>query len=126
MRYLNRHRGRILAYLLVVGMSAFGLWLVEHRSDQQADALAVEAEARSLQGCERANEGRATTREVAVEVGVESAEAIIEISTADPEDPPDPAVIEAYRQAVQRRMEQIASQLEDRDCAEEAQARRGE
>lgn len=125
MRYLNLHRGRVLAYLFVVGMSAFGLWLVEHRADQQADALAVETEARALQGCERANEGRALTREVAAEVGVESAEAVIEVASQG-DDPPSPEVVEAYREAVRRRMEQIASRLEDRACEAEAEVRQGE
>lgn len=118
MRRILRNRLQLVAYLFVVAMGAFGLWLVEHRADQAADALEIEEDTREREGCERANEGREQIRDVAVEVGVESAEAVIEVATAG-EDPPDPAVIEAYRAAVQRRMEAIAAQLEDRDCEEE-------
>lgn len=119
MKGILRNRLQLMAYLFVVAMSAFGLWLVEHRSDQQADALKAEVEVRTRENCEISNEGRALTREVAVDVGVESAEAVIEVASAG-DDPPDPAVIEAYRQAVERRMEAIASRLVDRNCAREA------
>lgn len=114
MKRLLRLRLQTVAYLFVVGMSAFGLWLV----DQQANALDTEIEDRTRGNCEISNAGRALTRDIAVEVGVESAEAIIEIAAAG-DDPPSPEVIDAYRAAVQRRMEAIAAQLEDRDCAAE-------
>lgn len=103
----------IAAILLVLSaLLSAGAGRMAYQTGQDLDA---EIEDRTRESCERANESREVIRRIAVQVGVESAEAILEVAGGG-DDPPDPAVVEAYRQAVRRRMEVIASQLVDRDC----------
>jgi hypothetical protein len=120
----ERPMGAIAGIMIILSMllSSYSSLLsaeAQNATENQAKSLAVVTEQDANRACDTANEARQNTRRIAAQVGIESAEAIIEIAGANVE----PERIMLYREAVARRMEIIANQLPDRDCSAEARVR---
>lgn len=110
--------GVIIGFVVLGNAAAYGFIRQDdtnaHFKDivaqQEADRIAT-----AKLACESGDELRDIIREKLVEAPLEIGEAIIEASTRAPNrPPPDPAVIEAFRQIEHDRLARIASELPGR------------
>lgn len=109
------------AGLVVAGI---GFARQEHTIDgleRQQEALEAEIEARRISSCEAGNDTRALIRRMSRDAPLEVGEAIIEVASREGnEEPPDPAVIDQFREVMARRLEGIVNQLPARRWDPEA------
>lgn len=105
------NRAQAAVYAAVVAMFASGLWLTEHRFDQAVEVIEADREAAAIRACESGDDVRALIRRMSRDAPLEVGEAIIEVASREDGTPPDPKVIDAFRQAMQRRLDGIVNQL---------------
>lgn len=109
------------ASLLLSAGAAFGGWLNSQDVRDQQDRLAAEIAERQQASCEAGDDTRALIRRMARDAPLEVGEAIIEVAGRDSNDePPDPEVIDQFREAMQRRLDGIVNQLPARRWDPEA------
>lgn len=120
---MTARQRQLSAYVAIVTMFVFGLWLTEHRFDQALDRVAAEAQDRELDQCESVGEARRILRQMVREGGIASGlaggEALI-LAASDA----DPAVVAAYRAHLTEQLapalERIVNELPDRQWVDGA------
>lgn len=121
---MNPAVARLGAYVLVVGLSAGGMWRVETTA-RKAQAAAEDArhalaqiEADRLKNRELAcvdeNDDNARLRRIGKHAPLEAIEGLIEL-TAEGDDPPGQVLIDRLREIEGRRLDGIVNQLPNRE-----------
>jgi hypothetical protein len=104
---------RTAAYLAVVAMFAFGMWLTDYRFDQAVDRVEAEATTRAEDQCVAGAETRRILRQMSYDVGVASGvaggEALIQ-TVGDAEE----ATIAAYRANLVDQLDPALTQIIER------------